>query len=263
MTTEADTSRIGSPNRLSQGVTIETVNFDRLIDAPYNPRRMSKEARKGLTKSMETFGNVQPIVWNRRTGHVVSGHQRLSVLREKGEASTQVVVVDLDDVEEKALNVTQNNPQIAGEFTEGLGDVLRDLHVSFEAFADLHLDALAIDLGVDIADMATPGLLAGPPTQAAVLADAFVVPPFSVLDARQGYWKERKDRWLALGIRSELGRGEKADGTGTPGRGHFPATKAVVDHITGRKRTVHGDGTGKPIETLDLETGKPVRINQV
>jgi len=39
------------------------------------------------------------------------------------------------------------------------------------------------------------------------LAERFIVPPFSVLDARQGYWQDRKRAWLALGIRSELGRG--------------------------------------------------------
>ena len=40
------------------------------------------------------------------------------------------------------------------------------------------------------------------------LADRFLVPPFSVLDARQGYWQARKRLWLSLGIQSELGRGE-------------------------------------------------------
>jgi len=39
------------------------------------------------------------------------------------------------------------------------------------------------------------------------LFDRFIVPPFSVLDARQGYWQERKKAWLSLGIQSELGRG--------------------------------------------------------
>jgi hypothetical protein len=39
------------------------------------------------------------------------------------------------------------------------------------------------------------------------LRDRFGVPPFSVLDARQGYWQDRKRAWLALGIESELGRG--------------------------------------------------------
>ena len=40
------------------------------------------------------------------------------------------------------------------------------------------------------------------------LVQRFGVPPFSVLDARQGYWQERKRAWLTLGIKSELGRGD-------------------------------------------------------
>lgn len=44
-------------------------------------------------------------------------------------------------------------------------------------------------------------------TASASLADRFLVPPFSVLDARQGYWQKRKKEWIALGIKSELGRG--------------------------------------------------------
>ena len=42
----------------------------------------------------------------------------------------------------------------------------------------------------------------------ASLADKFGIPPFSVLNAREGWWQNRKRAWLALGIRSELGRGE-------------------------------------------------------
>lgn len=40
------------------------------------------------------------------------------------------------------------------------------------------------------------------------LFDKFIVPPFSVLDRRQGYWQNRKRLWMKLGIRSELGRAE-------------------------------------------------------
>jgi hypothetical protein len=40
------------------------------------------------------------------------------------------------------------------------------------------------------------------------LKDIFVVPPLSVLDVKQGYWKNRRKEWLALGIESELGREE-------------------------------------------------------
>ena len=37
-----------------------------------------------------------------------------------------------------------------------------------------------------------------------VLMKEFTIPPFSVLDARQGYWTERKRAWKSLGIRGEL-----------------------------------------------------------
>jgi hypothetical protein len=39
------------------------------------------------------------------------------------------------------------------------------------------------------------------------LADDFFIPPFSVLNAREGWWRERKRAWIALGIKSEIGRG--------------------------------------------------------
>lgn len=45
------------------------------------------------------------------------------------------------------------------------------------------------------------------PEHGSVLARSFEYPPFSVLSARDGWWQERKRQWLALGIRSELGRG--------------------------------------------------------
>ena len=41
----------------------------------------------------------------------------------------------------------------------------------------------------------------------ASMFDRFLVPPFSILDARQGYWQNRKREWLVLGIKSEVGRG--------------------------------------------------------
>ena len=40
------------------------------------------------------------------------------------------------------------------------------------------------------------------------LEEQFIIPPFSILDTKQGYWQKRKRNWLALGIKSEMGRGE-------------------------------------------------------
>jgi hypothetical protein len=57
----------------------------------------------------------------------------------------------------------------------------------------------------------------------ASLSDRFGVPPFTVLDARQGYWQDRKRAWLDLGIESELGRGE--NGTACPGGSAMPGVR--------------------------------------
>lgn len=40
------------------------------------------------------------------------------------------------------------------------------------------------------------------------LTDKYIVPPLSVLDVKQSYWKQRRKLWLNLGIESELGRQE-------------------------------------------------------
>ena len=49
-------------------------------------------------------------------------------------------------------------------------------------------------------------IFGNPDTVKATLQGKFIVPPFSVLDARQGYWQRRKRKWLELGLQSELGR---------------------------------------------------------
>lgn len=47
------------------------------------------------------------------------------------------------------------------------------------------------------------------------LGREFMVPPFSVLNARDGQWQTRKKAWIALGIQSELGRRGSAETTAT------------------------------------------------
>lgn len=39
-----------------------------------------------------------------------------------------------------------------------------------------------------------------------ILRDKFLIPPFTVLDAKQGTWQERKRAWITLGIKGEMGR---------------------------------------------------------
>lgn len=115
-----------------------------------NPRTISPAALAGLKASIEAFGLVQPIIWNERTNRVVGGHQRLSVLAQTGATETEVVVVDLPEDKEKALNVALNNPEISGVFTSGVVDMLDEIKAENERlYEELLLDALRSDIKVE------------------------------------------------------------------------------------------------------------------
>jgi len=97
--------------------------------ATYNPRKISGVAFQGLCESLKKFGMPQPLVVNKRTGVLVSGHQRLKAAEAIGWTEVPVVEVDLSPSEEKALNVTLNNRAIAGEFIEGLDELLAEIRL--------------------------------------------------------------------------------------------------------------------------------------
>jgi DNA modification methylase len=111
---------------------IEKIEIGRLKAAPYNPRKKLKPGDaeyEKLKRSIEEFGFVEPVIWNKRTGNVVGGHQRVSVLKDLGYTEIDTVVVDIDTQKEKALNIALN--KISGEWDETLlTDLLKDLEQS-------------------------------------------------------------------------------------------------------------------------------------
>lgn len=132
---------------------IRSMKVAALKPSLYNPRRIDSEAMAGLTESIERFGNVQPIVVNRRSGFVVAGHQRLKVLRRKRVEATEVVVVDLDEKEERALNIALNNPHLEGEFTAALQGLLDQIKADDLAlFTALRFDELLAETPLEPLD---------------------------------------------------------------------------------------------------------------
>lgn len=119
-----------------------------LTAADYNPRRdlQPEDAEyQKLRRSMETFGYVEPIIWNERTGRVVGGHQRLKVLLEQGREDIEAVVVDLEEKDEKVLNVLLN--KVKGRWDIGkLADLLQQLDetgdMEVTGFEDWELQSL-------------------------------------------------------------------------------------------------------------------------
>jgi len=105
---------------------IQNMKVSDLKYAPYNPRKIDDKELAKLKRSISEFGYVEPIVWNQRTGFVVGGNQRLKALRELGIEEVDVVVVDLSDDKERALNVALN--KISGEWDfPKLKDLLTDI----------------------------------------------------------------------------------------------------------------------------------------
>ncbi|MFS0410128.1 site-specific DNA-methyltransferase [Corynebacterium striatum] len=98
---------------------IKQLPISELKPADYNPR---KDLQPGdadyekLKRSLTEFGYVEPVIYNRTTGHVVGGHQRLKVLADLGHTDVDCVVVELDETREKALNVALN--KISGDWDD-------------------------------------------------------------------------------------------------------------------------------------------------
>ena len=112
-----------------------TITRDMVVADDINPRIINEENLKRLKKSIKKNGLVGTLIWNRKTGHIVGGHQRLaaldSLMRTKN-YSLDVTAVEMELKDEVALNVQLNNQDSQGEF-------------DFVALQDL-----AVDFGLDV-----------------------------------------------------------------------------------------------------------------
>lgn len=121
---------------------IETIDISKINPAVYNPRKNLKPGDADydkLKKSIDEFGCVEPLIWNKRTGNLVGGHQRLKILKERGDKEVEVSVVDLDDQKEKALNIALN--KISGDWDMPL---LKDLLEELDT-GDFDMDLTGFD----------------------------------------------------------------------------------------------------------------------
>lgn len=125
---------------------VQEININELNPAPYNPRVELEPGMpewEKLKRSIEEFGNVEPIVWNKRTGNVIGGHQRLAVLKSMGYETVPCSVVDLDEHDEKLLNVALN--KIKGKWDyDKLEDMLRDFDYEVASVTGFSPEEIAV-----------------------------------------------------------------------------------------------------------------------
>ena len=92
--------------------------------ASYNPRKISDKARKALKANIKRIGIIGGLIWNKTTGNLLAGHQRISILDElnkyDGTLATdyliRVDVVEMDPKTEKEQNIFMNSQSAQGEY---------------------------------------------------------------------------------------------------------------------------------------------------
>ena len=140
----------GKGKESMEQMNIQKLKLAELNPAKYNPRKALKPGDKEFEKlknSIQNFGYVELIVVNAANNNtVISGHQRLSVLKELGETEVECVVVEMNEADEKALNIAMN--KVSGEWdVEKLADLLDDLKemdydLAFTGFEPPEIDKL-------------------------------------------------------------------------------------------------------------------------
>ena len=126
---------------------IEVVDLSKVVPSEYNPRVVLQEGDfefEALKGSLRRHGMVVPLIINRRTGRLVSGHQRLNALREIGKTTAEAVIIDVPEEKEKALCIAMN--KIDGEWDYAkLADIINELQEAGEDMDITGFDETEID----------------------------------------------------------------------------------------------------------------------
>jgi hypothetical protein len=179
----------------------------------HNSRDHSPAQIEAIRANVRALGIYKPILL-REDLTIGVGHGLTQAAIEEGlEEGPTLVLKGLTDAEWKQLVINDNR---LGELSSWNEEVLKlelgelgNLGVDMSPFgfgADGSLASLGDFTGLPGGNSGGGGSGAGQASGA--LAERFGVPPFSVLNAREGWWQKRKAAWLALGIRSEVGRGD-------------------------------------------------------
>ena len=185
---------------------------DSLIPYVKNSRTHSDAQVAQIAASIKEFGWTNPILVDGDNG-IIAGHGRLMAARKLGYKEVPTIeLADLTETQKRAYIIADNRLALnAGWDNEMLTIELNDLLADGFALELLGFDADELEKLLDDAEEEQNGIAAK-----GKLSDKFLIPPFSILNAREGWWQDRKRAWLALGIKSEEGRGEN-DKTAAPG----------------------------------------------
>lgn len=208
---------------------VERWPIAKLVPYARNARTHSDAQIAQIAASIKEWGWTIPVLVD-ESGGLIAGHGRVLAARQLGIADVPVMTArGWSESKKRAYALADNKLTINSDWDPAILALeiaeLRDdgFDLSLTGFGDDEIAALMMPAGEGAGRRGS-------------LADRFMVPPFSVLNAREGWWQARKAAWLALGIQSELGRGEDISGKANaiPGGAPMPLDRAKDAKLAAR-----------------------------
>ena len=171
---------------------------------PNNPRTIDEDKLEKLKRSIKSFPEMmenRPMICVTDVDgklYPLGGNMRLRAIKDLGMKEIPKYWVSMADEwteEQRKEFIIKDNASLGDWNLEDLQENW-DLDLISEWGVDLELDEDYGELGEEQNQTVKK------------LSDRFIIPPMSILDTKQGIWQQRKNYWLSLGIKSELGRDE-------------------------------------------------------
>ena len=210
------------------------VPIGKLVPYARNSRTHSEAQVKEIAASIKTFGFTNPVLIDGNY-EIIAGHGRVLGAELRGMKEVPCIMLDYLSADEKRAYVIADNKlaENGGWDMKTLAEEvaalkLSNFDVSVLGFDSKEMDKLMQSINFNEPDGSNNSAFGKLPQGGVTndankvgrknigsLADKFVIPPFTILDARLGWWQTRKRTWVSLGISGELGRSDKLIFTNT------------------------------------------------
>lgn len=179
-------------------LNVKEFNVEDIREYEDNPRN-NDGAVEAVAESIRRFGWKVPIVID-ADSVIVAGHTRFKAAKRLGMDKVPCIVADdLTDEQVRAYRLADNK---TAELSEWDFSLLEKELAGLEGFG---MEAFGFDDSLFDMEEDEWKEADALDENRETLQDRFIVPPFSVLDTKQGYWQERKEIWKRI-IRSDEGR---------------------------------------------------------
>lgn len=226
----------------------EVVPIESLIPDSANARIHDERNITEIARSLREFGQHAPLVVQRATRRILVGNGRFEAMKRIGWTDVRVQWVDDDNITAVRRALADNRTaELASWDDEILSALINGIEVTdIPGWTEQEINALigevdinGIDENGDRVELATTSL-----------AESFGIPPFSVLNSRDGVWQARKKAWIDIGLKSELGR--VSEGEGSKSGGLLFKSRSIADHAFYDKKNEKESELGRKLSTREF-----------